>query len=341
MKGLITEGNGTIYLSGELPMPEIDDYQALTKTIACGICNGTDLKLLDGHLRGFSTYPAVLGHESVGEIIKVGAKVRNYKVGDRVLRTTLKDMRGVYSLWGGFAEYGYVDDYQARLDDNVPANVGLSTQQVIPNNIDPVGGTMLITLKEVCSALHRLGLKKGMDVVIVGCGPVGLSMASLSKLMGAGRVIMSGHHRPRLVIGERLGADIVVNSKEEDMIQVVKENIPEGVDLFIDCVGKADIVNQGMKVVKEIGKVGLYGTGGIRTGDFIDWDNFPYNFEIHSVQWPIPLYEREVHGEVLRYIVARKLNLEEFVSHVLPIEEYEKGFELVRSRRGLKVVLKF
>lgn len=340
MKGLVIEGNGKAALAHDIPVPEINDYQVLTKTIACGICNGTDLKLIEGKLRGFSVYPAVLGHESVGEVVQVGKKVRNYKVGDHVLRTSLTNMKEYYSLWGSFAEYGTADDYEAEIEDGVPADEGRCTQQVIPSQIDAADGTMIITLKEICSALHRLDLQPGISVAVVGCGPVGLSMTALARLMGAGKVVMAGHHRERLKAAEKLGADLAFSSKEQDVVKTVKAYMPEGVDLFVDCVGRTSIIDQGMQIVKETGKIGLYGIG-MHTGDVIDWDKAPYNFNLHSVQWPIALEEKKVHDEVIGYILDGKLDLKDFVSHVLPVEEFEQGIELVKTRKGLKVALKF
>ena len=60
MKGLITDGKGNVLLKDDIPKPDIGDYDALVQTVGCGICNGTELKNIDGHLKGFSTYPAVL-----------------------------------------------------------------------------------------------------------------------------------------------------------------------------------------------------------------------------------------------------------------------------------------
>ena len=340
MKGLIVRGDGTLELSDQIPMPEIDDYEAVTKTIACGICNGTDLKLIEGKLKGFSDYPAVLGHESVGEVIRVGSKVRNLKVGDRVLRTILKPAEKYNSLWGSFAEYGYVNDYAARIEDGVEADEGTCTHQVIPRNIDPVDGVMIITLKEICSALHRLGMQRGMNVVVVGCGPVGISMAALAKVMGTGKLMLSGHHEERLDVAKKMGADRVINSKNENLIRAVRDYMPEGVDLFVDCVGRAGIIDQGRQVVKETGKIGLYGIG-MHTGDLIDWDNAPYNFQIHSVQWPVSQEERKVHDEVVGYVLDGKINLKDLVTHRFPIDAYEEGFQMVKNREGLKVALEF
>ena len=340
MKGLIVKGDNSLTLSLDIPKPVTDDYEVITKTIACGICNGTDLKLVEGKLRGFFDYPAVLGHESVGEVISVGSKVRNFKTGDRVLRTILKKTEKYHSLWGSFAEYGYANDYMARVEDGLNADVGTCTQQVIPNEIDPVDATMIITLKEICSALYRLGLDKGMNIVVVGCGPVGISMAALAKLMGAKQVILSGHHQDRLAVAGKMGADMTIDSRKEDLIEKIREAMPEGVDLFVDCVGRTSIIDQGMQVIKETGKIGLYGIG-MHTGDLIDWDKTPYNFQLHSVQWPIPEAEKSVHEEVIGYVMDGKIDLKNLVTHRFSVEEYEKGFGLVRNREGLKIALEF
>lgn len=340
MKGLIVDGVKGITLKQDIPMPEIGEYQVLTKTIACALCNGTDLKIIDGHLRGFPNYPAVLGHESVGIVVKMGNKVRSFKIGDKVLRTTLKDTREYYCLWGGFGEYGFAEDYQARLEDGVPADEGYSTQQVVPQQVEGVDATMLITLKEITSALDRLMMKPGMNVAVIGCGPVGLSMVAVARLMGAGKIILGGHHPERMKTAQKLGADRIFYSDKEDTKEAIKTLVPAGVDLFIDCVGRTAIIDQGMQSVTETGKIALYGIG-MHTGDAIDWDKAPYNFNIHSVQWPIPLAESRVHQRVMQYVTEGRLNLKDFVTHKLPIEEYEEGIRLVNSREGMKVALYF
>lgn len=340
MKGLVITEPGKVELRNDLPMPEIDDYQALCKNIGCGICNGTDLKLIDGRLRDFSVYPNVFGHEAVGEVIRVGSKVHSFKVGDRVLRSCLPDSVQMSSRWGGFAEYGLVDDYWARIEDGVPADDGFRTRQVIPPQIDAVDASMIITLKEVAAALLRLEMKADMDVVVVGCGPVGLAMASMCKCMGAGKLLLAGHHNDRLQTALELGADYAINTKEIDLVDFIEEKFPNGIDLLIDCVGSVAVINQAMCVMKEEGKIALYGIG-MHMGDCIDWDHVPYNFNIHSVQWPIAKYEEQVHDFVCKQITDGRVNLKWFVSHVLPVEEFDTGLELVRNRKGRKVVLTF
>lgn len=340
MKALVVENPGHVVLRNDVPEPEIDEYQALCKNLACGLCNGTDIKIVNGGLRHFNYYPCVLGHEAVGQIIHVGTKVRSFHVGDRVVRSCLSDRSGLYSLWGGFAEYGFVDDWAARMADGVPANEGFSTHQILPPEIDGVDGVMIVTLKEVASALNRLGLQPGMDTVIAGDGPVGLAMAALSRLKGAKRVVLLGHHTTRLETARRLGADAAVDTRREDAADFLRRMLPEKADLFVDCVGRISLLNQGMQVIKDAGKVGVYGIGP-HAGDAIDWDAAPYNFTLHSVQWPIASEERAVHDEVCRWVTQGRLNLKEFVTHRLPVDAYREGFRLVDNREGLKVALTF
>ncbi len=340
MKGLVAYGNGRIELANDIPAPELDDYTAIVKTFACGICNGTDLKLKAGHLNGFSTYPAVLGHETLGEVVRVGAKVSKFKVGDHVIRSGLSDSEKYYSLWGGYAEYTKVSDYEAMIKDGLPANIGEISQQVISKDIDPVDGVMVITFKEVYSALKRLGLGEGDSAAVSGCGPVGLAMVRFAKLLGASFVAHSGHHEARIAVAKKQGADLCVNSKKEDFVQSVRSAHPEKLDYFIDAVGRTAVLDQALSLVKDDGVIGVYGIG-LEEDQPIRWNSGPYNFKIHSVQWPIAPKEAAIHGEVEELVLQKKILLSDFVTHKLPIDQFEKGFELVENREGLKVALYF
>ena len=70
MLGLVVYPDGTLKIE-ELPKPQINEYQALVETLSCGICSGTDFKIIHGNFKGFDTYPAILGHEGVGRVVEV------------------------------------------------------------------------------------------------------------------------------------------------------------------------------------------------------------------------------------------------------------------------------
>lgn len=341
MRGLVVYGDGTVRLKDDISMPVINDYSAIVKTIACGICNGTDIKLVEGHLKGFSDYPAVLGHESVGIVTEVGSKVTKFKVGDYVLRSQLDPDAKYNSLWGSFAEYTRVYDYEAQERDNAGGNIGDIPQQVIPSGLDMADATMIITLKEVYSALKRLGLKEGDSIVIAGDGPVGLAFANCARIYGASKIILTGHHNDRLSTALNVGADLALNSKTNpDYLETIKEELPGGADVFVDAVGNNHNVNDAFALIRDNGTIGLYGIG-IKDDIPVKWKTAPYNFKFLSVQWPIPEIEASIHDELIENVVNGNIDLKDYVSDVLPVEEFEKGFELVRSRKGLKVVLTF
>ncbi|HID08311.1 MAG TPA: sorbitol dehydrogenase, partial [Armatimonadetes bacterium] len=83
MKACVIESPGKVSIL-EVPEPTPNEYQALVKILACATCNSTDLKLIEGKMR--TSYPCILGHESVGEVLSVGAMVRSFSVGDIVTR---------------------------------------------------------------------------------------------------------------------------------------------------------------------------------------------------------------------------------------------------------------
>lgn len=340
MKGLIVKNIGQLEIVNDIPTPKIGPYDALVETIACGICNGTDLKILDGHFKGFNTYPCVLGHEPVGRVIEVGEKVITYKKGDYVLRSMLIDSPKYYSGWGSFAEYGFVSDYKAMVNDGLPdVFSGHMAQQIVPQDFDPTKALMLITFKEVLSGLNRFGVKEGLTVMINGVGPVGLSMVRFCKILGVKTLIVSDIDNERLEIAGKLGADVVINPLKDDVEATVKNKIKEGLDIFIDAVGKNDLINLGLKLLKFNGKIGVYGIAPVCNAN-INWEAAPYNWDIHFVQWPTFEEEAMVHQQVVDYVRNGELNFDDFVTHVIPLEEYKKGIDLIKNKKGLKISLR-
>ena len=133
----------------ELPMPKLGDYDVLCKLSYGSTCAGTDIHLMDGLHPYPIPFPTVLGHESVGRVVEVGSKVRNYKVGDLVSRVgyPVNDEIGMYSSWGGFAEYGVAKDHwQMRKDSRPEAEWTKSrVNQIIHPAIDEKTAPMIIT----------------------------------------------------------------------------------------------------------------------------------------------------------------------------------------------------
>ena len=340
MKGLVVEKPGIINIKNDIPEPKISPYSAIVENIACGICNGTDLKIINGHFKGFDTYPAVLGHESVGKVIVTGSKVKSFKKGDHVLRTILDDVGPhYYSGWGSFSEYGVVYDYQSMINDGLEnVNEYYIAQQVIPPDIDPVKGTMIITFKEVFTGLKSFGVSTDNSLLINGCGPVGLSMVRFANLLGVNKIFASDIDQNRLENALKQGAHRIINPLKDYIEKIIREEEKDGLDLFIDAVGINSLMNNGLNLVKFNGKIGVYGISPSCSSE-IDWTKAPYNWTIQFVQWPNVKTEATLHNDVINFVRQEDIMLDDFVTHVLPLEDYQTGLDLVKNKKGMKVVL--
>lgn len=331
----------------DVPEPEIGDYQVLVRMLACGICNGTDWKLIDGHFKGFHTYPAVLGHEGVGEVVECGAKVRNLRPGDMVLRPGLERIGdgSIHSGWGGFSEYAIAGDWKAMMDDGMgPGTEGFLdlyySQQTVPEDIGAVDAVMLITFKEVLSGAKRFGFQPGRSLLVFGAGPVGLCFVMFAKMMGMGPVIACDLEERRLDLARAVGADASYNPQACDLASEVKKLVPEGLDFAVDAAGATHLVNTALPLIKFNGKVCVYGIAP-STSVHLDWERAPYNWDVHFVQWPTFTEESATHAQVVEWVRMRQIDPRRFISHVMPFSRIHEGLSLVKSKEALKVVISF
>lgn len=189
MRGYAVEQDGSRHIVS-ISIPKPGPYQALVKIEACGVCNGTDIKLVHQNFKNFTTYPALLGHEAVGSIVELGEKVKNFRIGDRVTLPFGEDfVDGYYSGWGGYSEYGLVGDIAAiqadGLDQSSPYwSEGYFAQKLVPQALTPAEATMIVTFREVLGGIKNFGMTPGKKIVIFGAGPVGLIFTKLLSLSG-------------------------------------------------------------------------------------------------------------------------------------------------------------
>lgn len=329
----------------DVPEPRIGDYQVLVEQLACGVCTGTDSKLIAGHFKGFSTYPAVLGHEAVGRVIDRGKHVRYFQLGDLVLRPGLEQIGdgSVHSGWGAFARYGVAGDGRAMHEDGRARpemgylDVYLS-QQKIPPSLAPAHAAMLITYKEVLSSAYRFGFRPNASVLIYGLGPVGLTFVRFAKILGLGPILAADRHADRRALALGLGAEGCCNPTEESPEAWVKRRVPGGLDFVVDAVGVSDLVNRAMSVVKFNGSICVYGVAP-ETDMRLDWSRAPYNWTLQFLQWPTFSEESATHEQVLGWVQTRIVDPVQLITHVLPLGDLPDAFQLLRERKALKVVI--
>lgn len=318
------------------------EYEALVKMISCGVCNGTDMKIIHGKFKGVDNYPVVLGHEGVGEVIEVGAKVRHLKKGDRVLLPFIGKLPdGYYSAWGTYAEYNVVTDAQSMLDDGLKPDDSAFAQNVIPNSIDPVDAAMIVTFREVYSTMGIFGFEKGKSLALLGLGPVGLSFVKFAKLIGMSPVIAMDIDDEKLAFAKELGADYVINTKNKDIVKEVLDIVPGGVDFALDAVGVTSFINDGMAIIKPDAKVCVYGISTKMNAE-IDWSKNPYNWTLQFNQFPSKKLEGQAHEQIVEWIENGQLDPKFFISQRIKFEEMDTAFDMIENKeKMLKMVVVF
>jgi L-iditol 2-dehydrogenase/propanol-preferring alcohol dehydrogenase len=338
MRGLAVNKAGKLSVP-ELSMPTYGECQALVKTLSCGVCNGTDGKLIHGTFKNMHDYPLLLGHEGVGRVVEVGKRVAKYKEGDVVLLPFLYgEQDGYFSGWGAYAEYAVVGDEGAwaavGMGIGTPEyDEGCCAQTVIhpEDQVDPVGAAMIITFREVLSAMRRFGFQTNENVVIFGAGPVGLCFTRFAKLLGMGPVVTVDIFDDKTAEAARMGADVVINSQKQDVEAEIRRLFPHGADNIVDAVGVNALLNQAMKLVKYNGKICGYGISA-KLDMQLDWSGGPYNWTLQFVQFPSKYEEYQAHSQVMAWINAGVLDPMAFISDVIPFDRVTDAFALVEKR---------
>lgn len=345
MRGLVIYEDGHAAIE-TMPVPEISDYQALVKVTAGSIC-GTDMKILHNNLKGFGNYPTVLGHESVGSVVRTGAKVRNFEIGDKVVMPFLPEKKGLYySTWGALAEYSVVGDAEALSADGYTIdNKNLFdhyyAQKKIPQEFDDVASTLIITFREILSTIRRQGFHKGQSVVIYGAGPVGLVFVAMFKHLGLSPIIMIDHHSEKLDKAKKLGADYGLNFDECCVPEEVLKILPNKPDILLDAAGVPALINQNLKLVKEFGTVCIYGVTA-KNEALISWQEAPYSFNLSFSQWPSKLEEAAVHDEIIDMIQNGELNGMDYISDIFDFDDSVNAINYFREHKNKsKIAIKF
>lgn len=355
MKGVVVKEVGKLAVVDDIPIPEPGDYDALVKVVACGICNGTDLQYIDGTEKvTLGDYPTVLGHESAGEVVAVGPKVRYVQKGDYFIHTNLREDTGsrYTKTHGSMAQYGLVPDVRAILEDgysieDMPKVTGYGTRVYtyqdgpevngrLGNDMNLVDAGVFQSLAESLSAVRNFGVKSGDHVLVYGSGPMGIAVTLFSKLMGAEQVTAIDCVPDRLERAARIGrADRVINFKEQDVDEVLHGEL---FDVVIDAVGSSRILIEGSHRCKCNGVMGCMGV--LKKEDAVfDVQRIKNSVKMHMLNFP---YHSFASLDLLQQMIRHgDVNPKDFISHVIPMEDVQHGVDMLRAKEAFKVILKF
>lgn len=322
----------------DVPVPEIGINDVLIKVLRTGIC-GTDLHIYNWDAWAQKTIPVpmVVGHEFVGQVAAVGANVKDFYIGEIVSgeghvvcghcrnclagrRHLCKDTQGVgVNRPGAFAEY------LALPLTNVWAH-----DPALPRDVqaifDPFGNA-------VHTALSFDVL--GEDVLITGAGPIGCMAAAVVRHAGARYVVVTDLNPFRLELARKMGATLAVDPGSQQLADVQKQlGMKEGFDVGLEMSGNSAAFRDMLKNLCHGGKVALLGIPEREMA--IDW-----NLVIFNMLTIKGIYGREMYETWYKMTVMLQsgLDIQPVITHRFGFEEYEKGFQVMRSGNCGKVIL--
>jgi len=318
--------------------PITGDNDVKIKIRKTAIC-GTDLHIYNWDEWSQKTIqtPRVIGHEYVGEIVEVGANVRNWRVGDLVsgeghivcgkCRNCLagkghlcKDTVGVgVNRDGAFAEYLVIPQENVRrCEKDIPEEMYAI--------FDPFGNAVHTALSFNLT---------GEDVLITGAGPIGIMAAAVCKFVGARHVVITDINDDRLELAKKLGIQYTVNTAKESLKSVMDElNIREGFDVGLEMSGSEIALNTMIDHMIHGGKIALLGL--LRSDAKIDWSKVIFNGLVIK-----GIYGREMHETWYKMsaMLQGGLDISQIITHRMDVRDYEKGFEAMNSGKSGKVIL--
>lgn len=342
------EGRGNLELR-DVPVPEVGESDVLIEVKAAGIC-GSDIGFADEEKMSILHPPVVLGHEFAGVVSAIGSKVKAWKPGDRVVSDNTGFVCGTcyacsigdyllcperlglgYGMNGGFTKFvrvdsallGRVPNTLFRIPDGVPFEHAAL--------MDPAANAYRAVVQEG-------GLLPGEMVAVFGVGALGQFSIQMARIAGASEIVAIGlsADTQRFETARALGATRCIPADREDAIAIVRDLTGgEGLGLVIDAAGPAAVLAQSFSILRNTGKF-------VKIG----YDPAPLGFSLN------PLLDKGIQlrghfgydwvswKNCLRLLAKGTLKIAPLISHTLGLSRWKEGFDLTRSKKAVKVILK-
>jgi len=315
----------------------------LVKIKATAYC-GSDIHLYkwDGQaLKWNAPLPKILGHEFCGDVIEIGDSVRTIKVGDIIACEThipcekcyycktgrmhiCESMRifGCHTAEGSFAEYAVIPETIAyKLPEGTSYEEGAL--------YEPCGVAM--------HAVQRAHPEPGDTAVVLGCGPIGIYAQQIMNALGS-KVVATDISPYRIDFAKKIGAAReVINASTEDVDSKVKSFLGErGPDIVFEGAGSGETIKQSLELVAKCGKVVFFGSS--PDNPSLDTSSLIVYKEI-DVLGMTGRYMFSTWDRVQRLVSDKKINLTSVISHRLPLDKAEEGFQMIMKGEASKIIL--
>ena len=342
----------------EKPVPEPGPAEVLVRIDAVAIC-GTDVEIvtkgLPAWIRGGLPFNKNFtpGHEYMGVVVKLGAGVDEFTIGDRVAveihagcgrceRCRMGMYTSCLNYGLNYGEYNKGHRANGFTTDGGFAEYAVNhvnTLVHVPDEMTDEEATLIVTAGTAMYALDTLGgLLAGESLVVTGPGPIGLMSVAVGKTLGAQPVILTGTRDSRLTLGTQLGADHVINIRKEDPVEAVKRITGgKGVHYVVECSGADNALNEALDMVNRGGRICLAAFPGEKVP--VDLGKLVRN-NIHVLG--IRGEGKSATHRAAALMAQKRFDAKLMHTHTFPLEEVPTAFRYVRERieDAIKVVVK-
>ncbi len=333
MKAAVFLGDEKIEIQ-DIPEPKPRKDEVLVKVGLCGIC-GTDVHIFNVELR-VAKPPVVLGHEISGEIVALGEAVVGLEIGQRVAINPVigcgqceQCHSGRSNLCGNQTVIGYIRNGGFAQYLTVPATQLCPLRPVT----DHKAGILVETLACVLNGYDRLQIKAGQSALVLGAGTVGLLWNQMLLSSPITKLLQTELVNYRRQKAQKLGAHFVLDGNSADLAEEISKVCPGGVDNIIDATGNAIAVEQAIPWVRKGGTFMIFGVcaedAKISLSPF---EIYRREMKIIAAKMPPGTLDRSA-----RLLESGRINVDEIVTTVLPLEQIIEGFETFSNRRGQAV----
>jgi threonine dehydrogenase-like Zn-dependent dehydrogenase len=335
----------------EVERPHAGPGDAVVRVTTTTIC-GTDLHIVRGE------YPVksglVIGHETVGVVAELGAGVSGISVGDRVLVGAITPCGQCGAcLSGHLSQCGHGGGYEAiggwRLGNTLNGAqaeyVRIPAAQANLAKIpDELSDEQVILLSDIASTgfsgAESGGVRLGDSVVVFAQGPIGLCASIGAKLMGASLVIGVDGDDKRLEMAKRLGADVVIDYRNEDVVARVKSLTGGGVDVAIEALGTQQTFENSLRCLRPGGTLSSLG---VYSGKLqMPYDAFAAGLGDHRVVTTLCPGGKERMRRLMELVRSKRIDLTPMITHRFGLDQIQEAYAVFGERREgvIKVAIK-
>lgn len=293
-------------------IPEPNEGEVRVKVKWVGIC-GSDVEVFRGAREPeFVSYPTRLGHEVAGVIDKVGKNVTGIKQGDHV---------ALRYVWGAFAEYVCCEPFSVK---------------VLPKDLPLIEGSLIEVLPGIIHAAELAEISPNKNVLITGQGVSGLIMTQVVSLYSPRNLVVTDLFDEKLALAQKYGATHTYKIPHEhaDTMEILKHDFPDGFDVVIPCLLEGEGMVDAIQAAAQNGRIVMYGCIGTCHKPVDFFKIHKKRLDILSTEPKRDIDNRRYFEEGLRLVLDGLVNTEEMITHVVPLSEVERAFQLRNEHKG-------